>query len=333
VLLSKASLSHFQSAGLLHQIDSIVMPSFLSLPAEILALILRDSNINGDLAQLRLACSNLNTLILQDQNRYLQDICIIYGISQRVLDIYSTGLGITQSQLDFRNYLVFRHELAVLESLSTFLKRETSIARYFTPIDNSVGPLLLFSAFARIFNTGSPGLQESLPVSDALRVQHFFKVRLELAEVEALITTLDMCTSVLWPRVSLANPNERLTVESACPGVDGSAVQQSMLMEYVIRRGPKWTAQILGIGSAQPGSIAFLKDRYTGLPACSSVWEVSAERGARIASAGVARMLWMERRAKIEEEHQRREHEKLERQKIVDMRVNAGIWRGSAGDM
>ena len=89
------SLSHSNKAGSQHRIDPVVMSCFLSLPAEILVLVLRHSNINGDLARLRLTCSHVNALILQYRNRYLQDICIEYGISQRVLDIYNAGLDIS----------------------------------------------------------------------------------------------------------------------------------------------------------------------------------------------------------------------------------------------
>ena len=322
------------------------MGAFIDLPTEVLTTVLRYVNLNGGLAQMRLVSSCYDMLICEEQHWYLHDILCRYEISERVMDLYNNGHGIMQSASELRHYLFFRREIAMLEALDLQLKELEHPAQPRNQEQNFITPLLLLSAFAGEFKSNVQREAGTKHPSYArvpfalMDTCHFSSgVDWELDEMEALISVTDRCASALW-RVEPPNrhrefyvSSDRRQLQSCCTDVAYEGTQQALLTEFVLRNGPIWVAQIL------LSDLALLQDGSSGqyrpvhLLSFDGLRRTPSSVCARMVAGGLARNLWQLRSCKIYEEQERREERKLETSRTTDIRVNAAVWRGSAGDM
>ena len=302
------------------------MSNLEDLPIEILTLILRHVNLNGDLAAVRLVNNGFNMLIWEEHPHYFEDLCSRYGLSERVMDLYICSHGQITSANELCHLLHLRRDLGIFEQLSDYLKMVDGIPETAILDDESIMPFLLYSAFSRSFGSISHtvlSLRQTNPSIEDLVIEQAFRAKLDIQEIESLIAAISMCSSALWLKAMAERTDD---VECEKNGMVGnvSVLQQAVLTEYVIRQGPRWSAQMLCQG-VTPKSEDAMDIR--------EIWRTSRADAARIASSGLARTLWRERTIKIEAETRRRERAEAERLKVSDMRVNAGVWRGSAGDM
>ncbi len=327
--------------------------SILDLPTEILAELVRHSNLNGGLLSLRLSNSRLLKVVSCQAALLLEDLSIRYGVSNRALRLYLSqkheGLpGKDPPQPRNLDVLALSQFLHTTDSLGVDADR----AFHHTPqtsmrhsLPSSREPFVLFAVFNHIIkssltishSTASDLLAPSLDggqtfskriSEDLLR---FLKQELTLEELESVIGAISVCAMRLWSAVFMFRPKDSTVSEFG--GISGASfnADQAILTEHIIWRGPLWVVRMLrlygpeGTGASQTGDANEMDDSLIR----HGVWRGSREEGARLAANGVARLLWKERQERIEA----RASASAEKVSITDMRVSASVWRGSSGDM
>ena len=325
------------------------MGGSIDLPAEVLTIVLRYVNLNGDLAQMRLVSSGLNALIWEGQHWYLRDILSRYAISQRVMKLYDDTHGVTQSTSELRYYLFFWREVAVLEALELRLKKADKTTQRPAQGESFIAPFLLWSVFTGRFRSTSAwkGCQTSafhlrlqeqgFSTTETLRL--YVHNRWELADVEALISVSSRCSSALWAMDQFEQPrrfdvsSDKMRARLGCTHRSYEGTQEALVTEFVLRNGPAWAARILFGQSTLLQKDWVPEHRFLYPQSFDTLWRTPREHTARFIAAGVVRMLWEQRSVKIEEEQQRYARERLERPEIHEVHAISAVWRGSAGDM
>ena len=328
------------------------MVTMLYLPTEIVAQIVRYSNVNGDLSSLRLSNSRLLNVASSQPSLLLEDLSIGYGVSARALHLYlSQNQGITPvchfSEPKILDVLVLGQFLHSIGILGMDVDRALVHASQ-SPIQDSRPssrePFVLFAVFNQIINsslitshstasdllTPSPDGAQIFSKRPSERFVQFLKQELTLKELEAIIGAISVCATRLWNAVFMFRPKD--TTVSGFGSISGASfnADQAILTEHIIWRGPLWVARILRLFA--PSS-----ERATQIESAHEIddsliregmWRGSREEGARLAANGVARLLWKERQDRIEARASA-----AQKVSITDMRVSASVWRGSSGDM
>ncbi|KIX95546.1 uncharacterized protein Z520_08666 [Fonsecaea multimorphosa CBS 102226] len=324
------------------------------LPTEILAQIVRYANLNGDLPNLRL--SNSRTLALADRQSHLllDDLCLRYGISPRVRDLYLSQRTGDRSTSGIRHPDVI-HVMA----LGNFLRLTGLLA---ADLDSAIGhpantavptlricnrePFVLFAIFSQVLNSSlgvvhstmadllapSPDAGQSFSKQFSETFIHFLRQELVLEDLEGIIGAINVCSTRLWSTVFLFRPKDYSV--SSFGSLSGASfnIDHAILTEHVIWKGPLWASQILR--KYGPANACFEYQTAGGAVVDDSlvkegIWRGLRSEGARLAANGVARLLWKERQQKIET----KTSASAERIGITDMRLDPSVWRGSSGDL
>ena len=326
------------------------MITLTSLPAEILTEILRYVNVNGDLAQLRLVSTQMNTFMGEEQHRYLHDIRSRYAISERVMQLYHDSHGTSEGAAELCYYLFFRREVAMFQALDSHLPRASSATQASGLRESPISSFLLLSAMARKYKNmeqcqvAQAGTIHNMTLEDCSAIvgslRYYLGTNWELEEIEVVISATSRCASALWCLDPSNKPIEPFKnfheprLQGCCVHFGGcDNRQEAILTEHLLTNGPAWAARILLSQAVLQQHDWSPRARSLQLRSFDAIWRIAPQHGARQAASGVARMLWRLRPSKLEEEQQRRQREKLEALKIQDMRVSAGVWRGSAGDI
>ncbi|KIV84568.1 hypothetical protein PV11_00341 [Exophiala sideris] len=328
------------------------MSALLELPAEILVLVLRYVNINGDLACLRLCNSRLAGAISLQVHWFIKDLCSCHRISPRVLEMFIRHQKDSQASSD-----TSRQSILNVLGLGRFLHDMRFIA---ADLDVMVGPpgartapahlasgnaFLLFAVISHMLNTSStvtpwngdvlaPTVDGEHSLSRLLpeTFLHFLDNELSLEELESVIAAINLCSTKLWSTVFLFRPKDYSVLSFGSLSGASFNMEQALLTEHVIWKGPQWVARILAWCNSGGGQAAY-DDRNRGnldlTVVNDGVWRGPHQEGARIAANGLARLLWKKRQEKIEQNASACNIRLL----ITDMRINAAVWRGSSGDM
>jgi hypothetical protein len=185
-------------------------------------------------------------------------------------------------------------------------------------------PLLLCSTHSRSLRsnkTTSVTPEEGADTIDAPVSDDAFRWNLSVRELESVISAVDVCSSAIWHKPLLEHQVELPESDLSSPDMEW---QQAVLTEHMIRNGPRWTARMLGHKLTHTSEQRTQDSSGVNAVNVLSLWLTSKADAARLAAEGVARLLWMDRTVKIEDEIRRRDQGKLKKLKISDMRVGPG---------
>ncbi|OAP60551.1 hypothetical protein AYL99_05553 [Fonsecaea erecta] len=324
------------------------------LPTEILAQILRDANLNGDLPNLRLSNSRILALATRQTHILLDDLCLKYGISPQVRNLYFShraGNKFTSGipQPDIIDVMAFGNFLRMTGLLAADL--DSAMGHY---TDTTVPawrlcnrePFVLFAIFSQMLNSSlvashstmadllapSPDSGQLFSKQLSERFVHFLRQELMLEELEGIIRAINVCSTRLWGTVFLFRPKDSTVTSFGSVSGASFNMDHAILTEHIIWKGPLWASQILK--KYGPADARFEHQTAGGAEVDDSlvkegIWSGLRSEGARLAANGVARLLWKERQQKIEAQVSA----SAERIGIADMRLDPSVWRGSSGDM
>ena len=329
------------------------MLSIFDLPTEILSQIVRYVNLNGDLAELRSSNSNFVELSSHQSRFLFEDLCIRYSVSPQTAQYLLSkdhGKPFTNNEFepnksDILRWTYFLHKTEILGSDADQAMSHTLPHKISRLQLSSREPFVLFASLTRLLNSSlttshstasdvlapSPDGGQYISKRFSERFVKFLGPCLTLEELEAIIAGISVCVAKLWSSVFMFRPKD--STISGFGSLSGASfsTDQAILTEHVIWRGPIWVAKILerfGSGDNFP-TYAESSTKVDDVLVKEGVWKGSREDGARLAANGVARLLWKERQRKIEAKGAA----SADKVSIVEMRVNASVWRGSAGDI
>lgn len=318
------------------------------LPSEIASLILVYSHVNGDLASVRLVSRRLSDLASRGCRTFVETTCCQYGIASQVFKSYQDTVNqgqIRTHEDDLLPILALRSELQTLNLLATPATRQNT-----DDGDRTVLGLLLFSILSRKLQAkpgGDGSGKRILACNDTINgirslsvgqeLLHHLDSDVSLAELEGMISAINLSAAKLWTFLLFSKPAHARTMSYVSLGGPPFSVDQALVTEHVIWKGPKWVASMLEQQKSS-GEVKGVPSKtlveFDELLRSHGPWRGSNEDGARIAAGGMARFLWSQRTGKVEGELETHKRETPEGKfQIAELRVNAGVWRGSAGDM
>ena len=311
--------------------------SLESLPSELLLPILVHVTFNGDLACLRLLSPGLNSFMTQQSQFLLKNLCSIHRFPDRLVDAYCQYHAVIPNSLEA--LLLLSSEVAVLDILCEDEQRLTDPRK--SAENETLTNLLWSSTFTCALKAGvgtkqplrdilapSENIDGVLPLALNTSFRDFLKEGLGLAELEAVITAINISASKLWSSVFLYKAHSSRVNTFASLSGHTFNIEQAILTEHIIWHGPKWAARMLSahaVGSG--GSFERLLHHHGS-------WMGSNEDGARIAANGVARLLWKDRQRKVDEEREKLAQLSPQQNALVaNLALNPVVWRGSSGDL
>jgi len=329
------------------------MTTLLDLPTEILVQILQYVNLNSDITCLRLCNSRLAASISQQGHRFLKDLCSHHRIGPRALELFTR-----HSNANHVSSGTATQEVLHVLALSRFLQDMRSITGDVEPMLGSSSdlqpgsphlasrePYVLFAVMSHLLNSSStvtpwngdvlaPSADGEQSLSKLLpeRCLHFLDTEVSLEELESVVAAINLCSTRLWSTIFLFRPKDYSVLSFGSLSGASFNMEQALLTEHVIWKGPLWVARILAWSKTGEDQEAQEPSKCGNVDLTlvdKGIWRGSHQEGARIAANGLARLLWKKRQEKIE---QKASSSNI-RVVITDMRVNAAVWRGSSGDM
>ncbi|OAL35165.1 hypothetical protein AYO20_05642 [Fonsecaea nubica] len=295
------------------------------LPTEILAQIVRYAHLNGDLPNLRLSNSRSWALADHQSRLLLDDLCSKYGISARVRDRYLTHKQGNKfpsdiQQPDIIHIMAFGNFLRMTGLLAADLDRAMiHLSRTAVPTLRGCArePFVLFEIFNQVLNSSlrvsnsatadllvpSPDAEQSVSKQFSEEFVHFLRHELTLEDLEGIIGAISVCSMRLWSSVFLFRPKDSSV--SSFGSLSGASfnIDQAILTEHVIWKGPLWASQILkkyGLADVASSNQTEVDFEIDDILVRKGIWSGSRSQGARLAANGVARLLWKERQQRIE---------------------------------
>ena len=327
---------------------STYAPHFADLPAETVSLVLEYINLNGDLSAARGVNRRLCAMVTSNSRALVKNICHQYDIPLTTLEHYSTSRGNPKTQDAEEDLLLM---LGLRSELNAFGAFTVDAARgEGSDSDDTVHGLLLFAIFTRTLQhqgvhqdsttnimVSNHSLDKARCVALSQASMNLLEEGFTLFELESMVTAINMCASKLWSTVSDFRLGDAQTQSFANLGGYTFSIEQAILTEAVIWKGPRWVANMPASSYLVSGDPMVDKDtqrRFQVLLSANDLWRGSREEGARLAATGVARLLWRTRQKRVEdEETQKKRQEQTRPVAIADLKLNAAVWRGSAGDM
>ena len=345
-----ATASNTHGKGLVDfgRMPSTLVPYLADLPAETVSLVLEYVNFNGDLPAVRGVNRRLYAMITRSSRALSKDTCRQYGIPLTGLEHYSAlrdDLKTRGAEEGMLLLLALRSELHAFQRLTIDAGR-----RNIGEADSMLHGLLLFSIFAKTLHdqgrrqdstttimVSDKNLNKARCIALNQRSMHLLETGFTLIELESMVTAINMCASKLWSNVSGFRLADAQTQSFANLGGYTFSIEQAILTEAVIWKGPTWVARMPRtsyLASGHPIEDMDTRGRFEVLLNGNDLWRGSREEGARLAATGVARLLWRVRSKRVEDEQmQKKREEQAQPVAITDLKLNAAVWRGSAGDM
>ncbi|KAI1618841.1 hypothetical protein EDD36DRAFT_480807 [Exophiala viscosa] len=325
------------------------MSTLVDLPSEILMQILQHVNLNGDLARLSLCNSQVAAYISQQGHSFTKDLCSHHRISPRVLELFlrhgndkhgPSGPSI-QGGL---HAIALSHFLQDMRIIGVSVQSLRDVRSAGPRLANSE-PYLLLAVMIRLLNDSStvtpwngdvlaPSADGERSLSRLLpeKFLQCLDTGLSLEEPESVVAAINLCSTMLWSKIFLFRPKDYSVLSFGSLSGASFNMEQALLTEHVIWKGPRWVARLLAwskAGERQDAQGPSNCDNVDLTRVSEGIWRGSHQEGARIAANGLARLLRRKRQEKIEQTASSSNIRVV----ITDMRVNAAVWRGSAGDM
>ena len=324
------------------------VPHFADLPAETVSLVLEYINSNGDLPAVRGVNRRLCAMVTSNSRALVKDTCRQYNIPFTTFEHYSASRSdpkTRDAEEDLLLMLALRSELDAFRRLAIDAGRQN-----ISEADSMLHGLLLFSILAKtLYDQGrrqdstttimvsDKNLNKARCIALNQRSMHLLETGFTLMELESMVIAINMCASKLWSNVSGFRLADAQTQSFANLGGYTFSIEQAILTEAVIWKGPVWVAKMprtCYIASGHRIEDMNTHGRFEVLLNGNDLWRGSREEGARLAATGVARLLWRVRQQRVEDEQMQKKREEQSRSAgIADLKLNAAVWRGSAGDM
>lgn len=308
-------------------------PTFNGIQTELLLLVFRQVNLNGDLPSLRLTCSRFNDIIIYEAPAFLTELQTTYSLAPVLVKPASLPTLIRlQAQLHHLQNSAFptisHHHLLASLLLTSHLHHQLT-----TPANHS--NVTLTTPLPTLTATITTPLPK--PYLNAIRT-------LSLADLDTYIDGLNECATALWRAIETCRIPAPTTRQDASSSSTASSttttthdhssssdtdLARAICAEIAIWRGVPWCLRFLqdaragrlhgaGADAGDWGSMSGLltarclllvedkggtttHQQAVAAVGLGRVWRGTVSEAGKLASGGLAGWLWRERKARYEE--------------------------------